>query len=85
MTEAIIVINAGSTSLKFGAYAVDAARSLPLLCRGEIDGMEDDPHFVVKMPPESNGTPMPGAKTARSITRRRCNSSSHGWKLILPT
>ena len=50
MTDAIIVINAGSTSLKFGAYAVDAAGSLPLLCRGQIDGMEDGPHFVAKNP-----------------------------------
>ena len=50
MTNAIIVINAGSTSLKFGAYAVDAAGSLSLLCRGQIDGMQDDPHFVAKNP-----------------------------------
>ena len=46
--EAIVVINAGSTSLKFAAYAVDASGSLPLLCRGQIDSMESDPHFVVK-------------------------------------
>ena len=50
MTDAIIVINAGSTSLKFAAYAADAAGSLPVLCRGEIDGMHDDPHFVAKNP-----------------------------------
>ena len=37
VSEAIVVVNAGSTSLKFAAYAVDASRSLPLLCRGEID------------------------------------------------
>ena len=48
VSEAIVVVNAGSTSLKFGAYAVDASRSLPLLCRGQIDSMESDPHFVVK-------------------------------------
>jgi acetate kinase len=47
MSEAIVVVNAGSTSLKFGAYAVDGSRSLPLLCRGQIDSMESDPHFVV--------------------------------------
>ena len=47
MGEAIVVFNAGSTSLKFGAYAVDAAGSLPLLCRGRIDSMQGDPHFVV--------------------------------------
>ena len=50
MTNAIIVINAGSTSLKFAAYAVDASGSPPLLCRGQIDGMQDDPHFVAKNP-----------------------------------
>ena len=55
MTDAIIVINAGSTSLKFGAYRTDATGSPPLLCRGEIDGMNDDPHFVVK---DSSGKPL---------------------------
>ena len=50
MTNAIIVINAGSTSLKFAAYAVDASGSPPLLCRGQIDGMQDDPHFVAMNP-----------------------------------
>jgi acetate kinase len=50
MSEAIVVFNAGSTSLKFGAYAVDATGSLPLLCRGRIDSMQGDPHFVVKDP-----------------------------------
>ncbi len=48
VSEAIVVVNAGSTSLKFGAYAVDATKALPLLCRGQIDSMESDPHFVVK-------------------------------------
>ena len=48
MSDAILVINAGSTSLKFAAFAVDSAGSLPLLCRGGIDSMQDDPHFIVK-------------------------------------
>jgi acetate kinase len=47
ISEAIVVVNAGSTSLKFATYAADASRSLPLLCRGEIENMESDPHFVV--------------------------------------
>jgi len=50
MSNAIIVINAGSTSLKFAAYAADASGSPPLLCRGQIDSMQDDPHFVAKNP-----------------------------------
>jgi acetate kinase len=48
MTDAIIIVNAGSTSLKFGAYGVQTAGSLPLLCRGQIDGMQRDPHFIAK-------------------------------------
>jgi acetate kinase len=48
MMEAIVIFNAGSTSLKFAAYAVDAAGSLPLLYVGRIDSMQADPHFVVK-------------------------------------
>jgi acetate kinase len=50
MSNAIIVINSGSTSLKFGAYAIGASQTLALLCRGQIDSMQDDPHFVAKNP-----------------------------------
>ena len=55
MTDAIIVVNAGSTSLKFGAYGMDAAGSLPLLCRGQVDSMQGDPHFIAK---EAGGKPL---------------------------
>ncbi len=48
MVDAVIVLNAGSTSVKFGAYGVDATRKLPLLCRGQIDSMQGNPHFVAK-------------------------------------
>lgn len=48
MNEAIVVFNAGSTSLKFGAYDMDSAGTLPLLRAGRIDSMQDDPHFVVQ-------------------------------------
>jgi acetate kinase len=47
MTDAITVFNAGSTSLKFGAYGMEPSGSLPLLCRGQIDSMQGDPHFTV--------------------------------------
>jgi acetate kinase len=47
MDEAIVVFNAGSTSLKFAAYSVDATASPPLLRRGRIDSLEGDPHFIV--------------------------------------
>ncbi len=44
--DAIVVLNAGSTSLKFGAYEIGDDGSLPVLCRGRIDSMQGDPHFV---------------------------------------
>jgi acetate kinase len=47
MSDAIVVFNAGSTSLKFAAYAVSAAESPPLLCLGRIDSLQGDPRFVV--------------------------------------
>jgi len=55
MSDAIVVFNAGSTSLKFAAYTADAAGSLPLLCRGRIDSIESDPHFQVN---DAAGKPM---------------------------
>ena len=48
MSHAVVVFNAGSTSLKFGAYGVGARGPPPLLCRGRIDSLHEDPHFVVK-------------------------------------
>ncbi len=48
MTNGIIVINSGSTSLKFGVYQPDKGVEPKLLCRGQIDEMETDPTFLVK-------------------------------------
>jgi len=48
MTEAIVVINSGSTSLKFAAYAVDGTEPLKPFCHGELSEMQGDPKFVAK-------------------------------------
>lgn len=48
MTQALVVFNSGSTSLKFGAYAVEPEAGLSLLCVGSIDSMQSNPHFAVK-------------------------------------
>lgn len=55
--KAVVVFNAGSTSLKFAAYGAYAtvAGEIPLLCAGGIDGMQGDPHFIVS---DGNGKPM---------------------------
>jgi hypothetical protein len=55
MTDAVIVLNAGPTSPKFGAYCPDAMKPLPLLCRGRIDSMRGDPHFAFN---DGNGKPL---------------------------
>ena len=48
MTDALLVFNAGSTSLKFAVYDVDAARSLSLSASGSVDGMQTAPRFVAE-------------------------------------
>jgi acetate kinase len=48
MTDVIVVVNSGSTSLKFGAYAIDPAGSPERLWRGQVDAMQGDPHFIAE-------------------------------------
>lgn len=56
MKNAVIVLNSGSTSLKFAVYVTEWAQKDQQagsqegaeVCRGVIDSMQNDPHFVVK-------------------------------------
>jgi acetate kinase len=50
MADAVLVINAGSTSLKFGAYAAAAAGPPAPLCHGQIESMHDAPRFAAADP-----------------------------------
>lgn len=47
MSDAIIVANAGSSSLKFSFYAV-ADQNLNLMARGQIEGLGTSPRFKAK-------------------------------------
>lgn len=47
MSDGIIVLNAGSSSLKFSLYAV-IDRELSLEARGQIEGLGTSPHFKAK-------------------------------------
>jgi acetate kinase len=48
MTDVILVVNAGSSSIKFSMFAVDGCvQSLALRYRGEIEGIGSDPRFFV--------------------------------------
>lgn len=50
MADAVLTLNAGSSSLKFSLFAVEgrAVRAAPLLARGEVEGIGTAPHFVVR-------------------------------------
>ena len=47
MTQVIVVLNAGSSSVKFSVFAV-AGADLQRLFRGEFEGIGTAPHFFVK-------------------------------------
>jgi acetate kinase len=44
----ILVVNAGSSSLKFSLFRLDAADDLQLAVRGQIDGIGSRPHLKTK-------------------------------------
>jgi acetate kinase len=48
MANAFVVLNAGSTSVKFAAYTGDDSHSLNLVCRGQLDGIGSQPSFAAK-------------------------------------
>ena len=51
MTDVILVLNAGSSSIKFSMFIVDGPdQRLALRYRGQIDGIGSNPHFRVTDP-----------------------------------
>lgn len=46
----ILVLNAGSSSLKFGVYSVSSDEKLSLALSGSVSGLPDEPQFVVRGP-----------------------------------
>jgi acetate kinase len=48
MANAFVVLNAGSTSVKFAAYTGDDPHALDLICRGQLDGIGSQPSFAAK-------------------------------------
>ena len=47
MTDAIVVLNAGSSSIKFSLFAESSAE-LALVARGQAEGIYTAPHFVAR-------------------------------------
>ncbi len=50
MTDAILTLNAGSSSIKFSLFEADAAGALTLDWRGEVEGVGSTPHFAARDP-----------------------------------
>ncbi|AZN37641.1 acetate/propionate family kinase [Iodobacter ciconiae] len=48
MTKAILVLNAGSSSLKFALFEHEAASDLHLMAQGQIEGIGTKPYFLAK-------------------------------------
>jgi acetate kinase len=52
VTDAILTLNAGSSSLKFSLYEWQGKDALTLCLHGQIEGIGSDPHLIVR---DSNG------------------------------
>ncbi|BAE51358.1 acetate/propionate family kinase [Paramagnetospirillum magneticum] len=50
MREGILVINAGSSSIKFSLYISNGDEKPLLSCKGQVEGINVAPHFIAKSP-----------------------------------
>jgi acetate kinase len=48
MTDAVLALNAGSSSIKFGLFDLDEERRPKLTAKGLLEDKGDDPHLIVK-------------------------------------
>src|SRR3546814_14838020 len=48
MVEAILALNAGSSSLKFAIFELDRADALSLATKGQIEGIGTRPHLIAR-------------------------------------
>ncbi|HVJ55343.1 MAG TPA: acetate/propionate family kinase [Aliidongia sp.] len=50
MTDAVLTLNAGSSSIKFSLFEIDEADALTLVSHGAVDGIGSSPHFAAQDP-----------------------------------
>jgi acetate kinase len=48
MPDAVLTLNAGSSSIKVSLFEIGDAEALRLACRGEVEGIGTAPHFVAR-------------------------------------
>ena len=71
MADVILVLNAGSSSLKFSVFDADQRRSLPLVLRGQIEGLYTAPRFVAEDAQGAGARCQGLGRGHRARTRRR--------------
>ena len=95
---ALVVLNAGSSSLKFSVYRRPEAAAWPLEARGQIDGIGTSPRFTASdgagaRSPTSGWTPAStGAArstrsahgSARATAAPACSASATAWSTAAP-
>ena len=73
MPEAILVLNAGSSSIKFSVYALGVADRLSLDSKGQVEGIGSRPRFVAE---DAKG---------RSLRDEAFEPSATAWSMEGPT
>jgi acetate kinase len=88
LSEAILVLNAGSSSLKFSAFRVKRGDGA-LLVRGQVEGIGASPRFVLHGPNEESIEERPLAESgsfdheqALGLVIERCKTRLGGNRLI---
>ena len=77
MTDAILVINAGSSSLKFSLFPAEQRPSRQdLVCEGEFEGIRHRPHFTVK---DRAGAPLANEQLNEGTTHEDCLAVLLRW------
>ncbi len=77
MTDAVLVVNAGSSSIKFAVYAAGAAPQLQL--RGHLDALGTRPHFSASDAAGEALAGAPFANAAADLTHEQAFDRLFAW------
>ena len=76
MTDTILVLNAGSSSIKFSLFA-EGGGEPTVVARGQIEGIDTAPHFIAKdAAGQTVGRAVAGRRAPSSATTARWPTSS---------
>ena len=89
--ETILVVNAGSSSVKFQIFGIEDAGALQRLIRGQVDGIGSRPRLaaeaydkssLIDSTHASNKVPdVPAAKHAAALLRERTEGRATGARM----